>query len=239
MGEGFPYDAALMDYVSSVNIACGYHAGDEAKMRTTVRNAIQKGVAIGAHPSYADRENFGRTLMSLTSDEIREIVTAQISKLQDICLEEGGMLTHVKPHGSLYNQAAKDAEIAAAIAQAVNAIDPNLVLFGLSGSVSISEAKKLGLRTASEAFADRTYKADGSLTPRSEPDALIDDLNQAADQAFRMISKGNVVATDGEIITIEADTICIHGDGDHALEFAAAIHKKLTENGIKIKAING
>ena len=239
MGEGYPHDQALMDYVSSVNIACGYHAGDDATMRATVQNAIKKGIAIGAHPSYAGRENFGRTSMSLSSDEIREIVTDQILKLRTICLEEGGKLTHVKPHGALYNQSAKDIEIAVTFARAVKSIDPSLVLFGLSGSVSITEAKKIGLRTASEAFADRTYQADGSLTPRSERNALIDSTHVAAAQALQMVRDGSIQSTSGASIAIESDTICIHGDGEHAFEFAAAIHKKLTENGIRIEAFNG
>ena len=239
MGEGYPNDAALMDYVSSVNIACGFHAGDEATMRATVRAAIEKGVAIGAHPSYSDRENFGRTAMQLSTDEIREIVTEQIQRLKITCDTEGGKLTHVKPHGALYNQSAKDRAVAEAIAQAVRDLDADLVLFGLSGSTSIDEAKKLGLQTASEAFADRTYRSDGSLTPRTEPNALITDTKAAADQALRMIKSGNIIATSGEPVAIIADTICIHGDGDHALEFAAAIYKKLTENGIRIGALNG
>lgn len=239
MGEGYPNDAALMDYVSSVNIACGFHAGDDATMRTTVKAAIEKGVAIGAHPSYPDRENFGRTAISLAPDEIREIVTEQIQILQAVCDADGGKLTHVKPHGALYNHSAKDPAIAAAIAQAVRDHDPKLILFGLSGSVSIGEAQKIGLQTASEAFADRTYRSDGSLTPRSEANALIIDTVVAAEQAFRMISNGCVIAAGGELVAIDADTICIHGDGEHALDFAAAIHKKLTENGIRIKAFNG
>ena len=239
MGEGYPNDAALMDYVSSVNIACGFHAGDDATMRTTVKAAIEKGVAIGAHPSYPDRENFGRTAMSLAPDEIREIVTEQIQILQAVCDADGGKLSHVKPHGALYNHSAKDPAIAAAIAQAVRDHDPKLILFGLSGSVSIGEAQTIGLQTASEAFADRTYRSDGSLTPRSEANALIIDTVVAAEQAFRMISNGCVIAAGGELVAIEADTICIHGDGEHALDFAAAIHKKLTENGIRIKAFNG
>ena len=239
LGEGYPNDAALMDYVSSVNIACGLHAGDDATMRATVRAAIEKGVAIGAHPSFPDRENFGRTAMRLSADEIREIVTKQIQRLKIICDAEGGKLTHVKPHGALYNQSAKDPAVADAIAQAVRDLDGDLVLFGLSGSASIDEAKRLGLRTASEAFADRTYERDGSLTPRTEPNALITDTRSAADQALRMVLSGNVITASGEPVAIDADTICIHGDGEHALEFAVAIHKKLTENGIRIGAING
>jgi len=237
MGEGYPNDTALMEYVSSVNIACGYHAGDEATMRMTVKNAIKKGIAIGAHPGYHDRENFGRRPMTLSVNEIHDIVTDQIVKLRSIAAEERGKLTHVKPHGALYNQSAKDAAIAATIAQAVKYIDPDLIVFGLSGSLSISEAEKLGLRTASEVFADRTYQFDGSLTPRSEPNALIENKNAAAAQAFRMIANRNVVATDGSTVAIIADTICIHGDAPDALEFARVIDRELRRHDINISPV--
>ncbi|MGB5012382.1 MAG: 5-oxoprolinase subunit PxpA [Pyrinomonadaceae bacterium] len=239
MGEGCPHDTELMHLVSSVSIAGGYHAGDEETMRATVRNAVKKGVAIGAHPSYLDRDNFGRTSTALSFSEIIEIVTDQIRKLDRICGEEGSKLVHVKPHGALYNQSAKNSEIAAAIAQAVRTYRSDLILFGLSGSLSISEAEKIGLQTASEAFADRTYRSDGTLTPRSEPNALITDPEAGAEQAMSIIVDGSVVATGGKIIEIAADTLCIHGDGEYALEFANAINRKLTENGIKIEAING
>lgn len=239
MGEGYPNDAALMEYVSSVNIACGYHAGDDATMHATVRAAIEEGVSIGVHPSFPDRDNFGRTAMSLPPEQIREVVAEQIRIMQAVCDVEGTKLSHVKPHGALYNLSAKDPAVAAAIAKGIFDHDPILILYGLSGSVSIDEAKRLGLKTASEAFADRTYRDDGSLTPRTEPNSLILDTNVAAEQALRMITGGHVIAASGELVAINADTICIHGDGEHALEFAAAIHKKLTENGIRIEAING
>ncbi len=239
MGEGCPHDTELMEFVSSVSIACGNHAGDAETMRSTVRNALKKGIAIGAHPSYLDRDNFGRTSMSLSFSEIFEIVTDQIRKLDRICGEEGTKLVHVKPHGALYNQSAKNNEIAAAIAQAVRSYRSDLILFGLSGSLSISEAEKIGLQTASEGFADRTYRANGTLTPRSEPNALITDPEAAAEQAVSIIVDGRVVATEGATIEISAETLCIHGDGEYALEFAEAINRKLTENGIKIEAING
>lgn len=238
MGEGYPNDAALMEYVSSVNIACGAHAGDDATMHATVEAAIERGVSVGAHPSFPDRQNFGRTMMSLSPEQIRAIVTEQIQRMQLVCDTAGTRMHHVKPHGALYNLSAKDLSVASAIAQAVRDHDPKLIIFGLSGSVSIDEARRLGMRTASEAFADRTYQNDGSLTPRTEPHSLIDDPNTAAEQALRMITSGSVIATDGELVTIDADTICIHGDGEHALEFANAINRKLTENGIRIGAIN-
>src|SRR5580765_180595 len=179
MGEGCGNDAELMDYVSSVNIACGFQAGDAATMLKTVKTAIAKGVAIGAHPGYDDRENFGRVSMSLPPDEVHDIVVEQITALREICEATGGKLRHVKPHGALYNQAAKDEKLANAIATAVKAVDENLVLFGLSGSIMMDEAEKCGLATASEVFADRTYQPDASLTPRSEANALIKDTDTA------------------------------------------------------------
>ena len=237
MGEGCPNDAALMDFVSSVNIACGYHAGDAETMRKTVETAIEKGVAIGAHPGYADKANFGRTPMSLTSAEVYEIVGDQIISLRDICRSAGADLGHVKPHGALYNQSARNAQLAAAIAKAVKDIDPKLVLFGLSGSVSLDEGRKAGLHTASEAFADRTYGRDGKLTPRTEPNALIKDVDAATQQAIQMVRDGTVVATSGETVPIKADTICIHGDGDRAREFAKAIFVKLNGSGVTIRPV--
>lgn len=237
MGEGCGNDAELMDYVSSVNIACGFHAGDAATMTKTVETAIEKGVAIGAHPGYPDRENFGRLAMNLSSTQIHDIVTEQLAALYEITATRGGKLNHVKPHGALYNQAARDAELAAAIAEAVFHFDPTLVLYGLSGSVSISEAERCGLRTASEVFADRTYQNDGSLTPRSDSDALIRDARTSLNQVLQMISEKSVNATDGRVIPIRAETICIHGDGENAVEFAKAINQALTTIGIKIRPL--
>jgi 5-oxoprolinase (ATP-hydrolysing) subunit A len=234
MGEGCENDAELMDFVSSVNIACGFHAGDAETMRRTVETAIKKGVAIGAHPGYPDRERFGRVAISLHPNKVFEIVTEQIQALRSICSDAGGKLRHVKPHGALYNQAARDQEIARAIASAVHANAEDLLLFGLSGSLSISEAEKLGIRAVSEVFADRTYERDGSLTPRSEPNALIQETDRAVAQVLQMVVDRTVTASDGTTIPIIADTICIHGDGANAIQFARAIHSKLVENGIEI-----
>jgi UPF0271 protein len=239
MGEGCDSDAALMKYISSANIACGFHAGDAATMRETVSLAIENGVAIGAHPGYPDRENFGRTPMSLTPEKVSEIVVEQIAALHDITAQAGGKLKHVKPHGALYNQAARDREIASAIAEAVRSFDPNLVLFGLSGSVSISEGALHGLRTASEVFADRTYQSDGSLTPRNVPGALIENTGDAVAQAMEMLMSGKVTTLAGETIPICAETICLHGDGENAVSFAMAINEKLREQNVEVCAING
>lgn len=241
MGESFGAwkmgsDAELMDYVSSVNIACGFHAGDATTMRQTVEMAIGKRVAIGAHPSYPDLQGFGRRPMSLSPQEVFDIVLYQVSALKGICEAAGGKLHHVKPHGALYNQAAKDKTLANAIAKAVQKIDLDLILYGLAGSLLISESEELGLRTASEFFADRTYQTDGSLTPRSEPNSLIDNADDAVLQVLQMISSQTVTAVNGETVPVKAETICIHGDAEHAVEFARIIRNRLTENCIDVCA---
>lgn len=243
MGESFGAwrmgnDAELMNYVSSINIACGFHAGDATTMRETVQMAQQKGVAIGAHPAFPDLQGFGRREMSLSAKEIFDIVLYQVSALKGICEAFGAKLRHVKPHGALYNSAAKNDEKAAAIAEAVKKIDESLVFFGLSGSFLISEAKKMGLKTASEVFADRTYQNDGSLTPRSQPNALITSTEESIEQVLQMIEQKTVTAVTGETIRITAETICIHGDGIHAVEFARTINQRLRSENIKIEAIN-
>ncbi|MBX7171914.1 MAG: LamB/YcsF family protein [Pyrinomonadaceae bacterium] len=242
MGESFGAwrmgnDAELMNYVSSINVACGFHAGDAQTMRETVQLAIKKGVAIGAHPSFPDLQGFGRRHMSLSPQEIFDVVLYQVSALKGICEAFGTKLHHVKPHGALYNLAAKDEAVAGAVAEAVRKIDSKLILFGLAGSSSISEAEKVGLKTASEVFADRTYQPDGSLTPRTQADALIDSTEKSISQVLQMISDKTVTATNGEQIPIAAETICIHGDGTHAVKFAKIINQRLTENGIKILPI--
>jgi 5-oxoprolinase (ATP-hydrolysing) subunit A len=240
MGESFGAwtmgnDAALMDYVSSVNIACGFHAGDPSVIRKTIETAIVKKVKIGAHPSFPDLQGFGRREIKMPANEIFDVVLYQVSAVKGICEALGARLNHVKPHGALYNTAAKNAEIAAAIAEAVKKIDENLVFYGLSGSSLISEAGKLGLRTASEVFADRTYQTDGTLTPRSESNALIEDSKQSIAQVLEMIFDQKVTATNGEKITLKAETVCIHGDGKNALEFARLINAELTKCGITIE----
>ena len=239
MGEGCGNDAELMNYVSSVNIACGYHAGDQETMKRTVDLALEKGVAIGAHPSYPDRENFGRSDMDLPPAEVYKLVEDQIFALSLYCDKAGATLCHVKPHGALYNQSARSPEIAQTIAKAVSDVNQKLILFGLSGSHSIAEAKKIGLQTASEVFADRTYQTDGTLTPRSVPNALITDEDTAVTQVMDMIKYSRVRSTEAIMIPIIAETVCIHGDGEHALEFARLIHHSLIENGIEIGATNG
>ncbi len=240
MGESFGVwrmgcDAELMNYVSSVNIACGFHAGDATVMRETVQMALQKGVAVGAHPSFPDLQGFGRREMRLSEQEIFDVVLYQVSALKGICEALGAKLRHVKPHGALYNQAAKSSKIARAIAEAVKAIDVNLIFYGLSGSFLIFEAENIHLKTASEVFADRTYQADGSLTPRTEPNALIETSERAVSQILQIIEYQTVTATSGETAAIKAETVCIHGDSGNALEFARSIREKLIENKIQIQ----
>ena len=234
MGEGCGNDSELMEHVSSVNVACGYHAGDNETMLRTAEMAMTNGLRIGAHPSYRDRKNFGRTSMDILPKEVFDLVFEQAAAFRDICASLGGAMTHVKPHGALYNEAAKDPEIAAAIAEAVKKIDDQLDLYGLSGSHLISEAEKIGLRTASEAFADRTYQRDGTLTPRTRADALISDTGQSIEQVLTMVGEGLVKAVDGTEVRLRAETICIHGDGEHAVEFAKAIRAALVESGFEI-----
>ena len=232
MGESFGVwkmgrDAELMKYITSANIACGFHAGDPGVMRKTIEIALANNVYIGAHPGFPDLQGFGRRNMNLSADEVFDIVLYQVSAIKGMCESLGGKLHHVKPHGALYNQAAKDKNLAQAIAEAVESLDKNLILYGLSGSLLISEAENVGVKTKNEVFADRTYQSDGSLTPRSEPNALIIDETAAIEQILQMIADQTVTATNGEKVLIKADTICIHGDGENALEFAKKINTEL------------
>jgi UPF0271 protein len=226
MGEGMTNDEDLMPFISSANIACGFHAGNDITMNKTVLLAKKFGVAVGAHPSFFDRENFGRTEIMLPVKKIYDLVQQQIKILKRLAAKHEVMLQH-KPHGALYNMAAKNETIAHAIATAVKDYDASLVLIGLSGSCSIKEATNLGLKTKSEVFADRTYQDDGSLTPRSQPDALIKDTKQAVEQVLQMIHKKTVTTVSGKTVPVVAETICIHGDGEHAVAFAKAINEVL------------
>lgn len=242
MGESFGAwrmgrDAELMDYVSSINIACGFHAGDPTVIAETIKTALKKGVSVGAHPSYPDLQGFGRREMALSPEEVFDIVLYQIAAVKGICEAYGIKLHHVKPHGALYNRAAKDPALAKAIVKAVKTLDKNLVFYGLAGSHLISEAEKIGLKTASEVFADRTYQPDGTLTPRTEPGALIENAERAVAQVLEMVKDQTVTAVSGEKIPIKADTVCIHGDTPQAPEFARTIRERLIKNGIEVSAI--
>ena len=235
LGEGAGNDEALMGLVSSANIACGWHAGDAQTMRQCVRWALQNGVAIGAHPSFPDRENFGRSAMQLPPEEIISGVLYQIGALAAIAKAEGGALAHVKPHGALYNQAVKEPQLAAAIVDAVRHFDPSLKFFGLAGSGMIDAARRAGLEPVEEVFADRGYMPDGSLVPRSQPGALIEDEEASLAQTLSLVRDHQVRAIDGSIVPVNAQSVCLHGDGAHALEFARRIRERLTAEGIAIK----
>jgi UPF0271 protein len=232
-----PNDADLMPYVTSANIACGYHAGSEAIMHHTIDLAIKNSVAIGAHPGFNDKQNFGRIDLQLSVNEVYDLVTEQVLLLCKMCKEHNGNLHHVKPHGALYNMAAKNKALAAAIAKSIFDIDHKLILYGLSGSCLVDEGNKLKLRTANEVFADRTYQQDGSLTNRAKENALINDEQTAINQVLQMILQRNVTTVDGKQTPITADTLCIHGDGKHAVQFAKSINAQLKKYNIEIKTI--
>jgi Uncharacterized proteins, homologs of lactam utilization protein B len=231
VGEGVGNDAAIMSWITSANIACGAHAGDAKTMRETAELAREFGVAVGAHPGFADRANFGRTELALSATEIERLVTEQVAGLAEIA-----EVRHVKPHGALYNIAARDAVVAEAVARAVRAIDERLVLFGLAGSELVRAGRACGLRVAEEVFADRRYRADGSLVPRSEANAIIEDEGAAVEQVLRMVNDGEVCAVGGGRVKIVADTICLHGDGAHAVEFARRIRTALERAGVTVAA---
>lgn len=237
MGEGMPTDAAIMPYISSANIACGYHAGNEDTMRKTIDLCIEHEVAIGAHPGFDDKPNFGRAPIQLSSDELSRLVWKQLEIIQRICKEKNAMLHHVKPHGAMYNMAAKDRQMSEVIARVVKNFNPSLVYYGLSGSVMTEEAEAIGLKTANEVFGDRTYQDDGSLTSRFEKNALIANEEAILHQVIQMITDKTVKAISGKIISVKVDTICLHGDGQHALESAKLIHQHLRKNDISIAAV--
>ncbi|HFZ8993686.1 TPA: 5-oxoprolinase subunit PxpA [Citrobacter freundii] len=236
LGEGCASDAALLQLVSSANIACGFHAGDAQTMQACVREALKNGVAIGAHPSFPDRENFGRTAMTLPAETVYAQTLYQIGALSAITRAEGGVMRHVKPHGMLYNQAARELRLADAIAKAIYDYDPALILVGLAGSELILAGERYGLATRQEVFADRGYQADGSLVPRSQPDALIKDEEQALAQTLEMAENGRVKSITGEWANVVAQTVCIHGDGEHALAFARRLRMAFASRSIRIVA---
>lgn len=239
LGEGFgiyrlPQEPGLLPLVTSASIACGAHAGDPMVMRDTVAAALRAGVVIGAHPGYPDREGFGRRELGASPAEITASVVAQVGALAAVCVAAGGRLRYVKPHGALYNRAARDPAAARAIAVAVHGVDPSLALLGLDGSVMLREAEELGLAAVREAFVDRAYLPDGSLVPRSEPGALLDDPTVVADRALRMVLEHHVVAVDGTRRLMRPQSLCVHGDGLHAVALVQAVRLRLTEAGVAI-----
>jgi UPF0271 protein len=237
MGEGLDNDALLMPLISSANIACGYHAGDVESMKQTIELALKYHVAIGAHPGFKDKANFGRIEMPITLPYLFDLITEQIYLLKKIAETFGTKLHHIKPHGALYNMAARDARLARTIAAAVKSVDASFILYGLSGSHLIKEAEGLKLKNAAEAFADRSYQSDGSLTPRTLPSAIIEKTEDSLKQVLQMVTQKNVTTIHNEIIPIRAETICIHGDGKYAVDFASQIRKKLIDNQIIIQTI--
>ncbi len=236
LGEGLPNDALLYPFISSANIACGYHAGDLESITKSIDLCIANNVAIGAHPGFDDKENFGRKEVQLSAERLQDLVMHEILVVRFTAMKMGQKLHHVKLHGAMYNMAARDKAMALTIADAIYRVDPKLMVYGLSGSYIISEAKALGLPTCSEVFADRTYQTDGSLTPRCEPNALITNSQTAIKQVVQMIEQQTVTCIDGTIIPIVAETICLHGDGYHAVNFAKQINETLKQHGIDIKA---
>ncbi|KAA0942110.1 LamB/YcsF family protein [Sporosarcina sp. ANT_H38] len=227
----------ILKYITSANIACGFHAGDPSVMRETVKLAIENGVKVGAHPGLPDLNGFGRREMTITPQEGYDMVVYQIGALQGFLTTFNETMQHVKPHGALYNMSAKDTLLAEAIAQAVYDISPSLVLFGLAGSELTKAGERIGLRTAHEVFADRTYQSDGTLTSRSQSDALITNQEQAVAQVVKMVTEGKVISQQNTEVYLKADTICIHGDGEHALDFAKYSKETLGNNNILTSSI--
>lgn len=230
-------DEALLPEVTSVNIACGFHAGDANVMAKTVKLAKQCGTAVGAHPGFQDLAGFGRRLIETSTEDIYHSVMYQIGALQAFCRAEQISMQHVKPHGALYNYAAKNEAAAKAIAKAVRDVDASLYLYGLAGSRMITAGKEAGLKVVEEVFADRTYQPDGSLTPRSEPHALLTNAEDAAAQVMQMVTQGEVTSVDGSLVKLHADSICIHGDGKYAAEFVELLRKEFTAAGVQIQAV--
>jgi UPF0271 protein len=237
LGEGAGNDAALIPLITSANVACGGHAGDAVTMHETVMLALQSGVAIGAHPGFADRENFGRRELAMTSAEVRQLIVTQLGALREIARSLGAKVRHVKPHGALYNLAARDPHLAEAIASAVSAVDAELILFGLAGSELIRAGQAHGLRVANEVFADRTYQPDGSLTPRVHPEAVIEDEAAAIAQVLQIVRTGTVIAVDGQVVGLQAETVCLHGDGVNSVAFATGLKTALQAAGIRVQGI--
>lgn len=237
VGEGMD-DGTLLPYVTSANVACGMHAGDPTTMDQTVELALSRGVRVGAHPGYPDRENFGRVAMEMASDEIENLVVYQVAALRGFVRSRGARLTHVKPHGALYHRGAEFPDVARAIAEGVRRVGTHLVLVGAAGSMLIGAGREAGLPVAEEAFADRRYRADGTLVPRGRPGALLTDPDEAAEQAVRLARDGVAIADDASTIRVRADTICLHGDTPGAAEIAKKIHERFRTAGIRIAPLD-
>ncbi|KAA6209722.1 LamB/YcsF family protein [Avibacterium paragallinarum] len=236
LAEGCGNDQRLLQLVTSANVACGLHAGDFNEMRKAIRWAKENNVRVGAHPSFPDRENFGRTNMQLSDEELKACLLYQLGAIKALCEAENVPLSYVKPHGALYNQAAKEESLATLIVKTIKAFNPELKLMGLSGSLMLNVAEQQGLGTISEVFADRHYLADGSLVPRSRADAMVESDEEAINQVLQMVLNGTVRSVDGVEVAINVDSICLHGDGEHAISFADKIRQALIQRGIQLKA---
>ena len=239
LGEGAPGERELLELVSSASIACGFHAGDPAMMKASIITARDAGVAVGAHPSLADRENFGRRELPVTPDEVFALVAYQVGSFNGLACSLGVRPNHVKPHGALYNMAVRNAPLADAIARAVFAIDPSLTLFAPNDSALAQASGRVGLRVTNEVFADRNYLSDGTLVHRSRPDALLHDPDTAVERVLRMLQENRVRAIDGSDVAVKAETICIHGDNPESVAFARELRTKLLSAGIAIAAPRG
>jgi 5-oxoprolinase (ATP-hydrolysing) subunit A len=237
VGEGMD-DAALLPFLSSVNVACGLHAGGPAVMDRTVAMALERGLRVGAHPGYADRENFGRKDVELPAAEVTSLVLYQVAALEGFVRAHGGRMVHVKAHGALYNRAARDPELARAVVEGVRKAKADLIVVGLAGSRLVEAAKSAGLAAAGEAFADRRYLPDGSLVPRKQPGAVLTDPDEAAEQAVRIARDGYVLTSDGSRLAVRAETLCLHGDTPGAPRIASAVRTGLERAGIGIAALS-
>lgn len=242
LGESFGnykcgMDEKVIPFISSANVACGFHASDPIVMTKTVALAKKNDVAVGAHPGYPDLVGFGRRNLAASPEEVKAMVQYQVGALQAIARAQGMKVCHVKPHGAMYNMAGKDKKLAEAICEAIYEVDPRLILLGLSGSEMLKAADRIGLRAAKEVFADRAYEEDGSLVARSKPGAMITDEDEAIQRVIRMIKEGKVTAISGQDIEVQADSICVHGDGEKALAFVEKIRKALIQEGVEIKAL--
>src|SRR5215467_4648928 len=242
MGESFGaykigHDAGLMKSITSANVAAGFHGGDPTVLRETIRLAKTHGVAVGAHPGFPDLVGFGRRELNVTPKEAEDFVLYQVAAVAGVAAAEGVALQHVKPHGALYNMAVRNAELSRAIARAVAAFDKTLILFGLPGSEILAAGKAAGLRVAAEVFADRAYDADGSLASRRKPGSVIHDPDAVVARAVRMVKERTVVATDGSVVPLEADTICVHGDTPGSDVLAARIRAGFERAGVLVKAV--
>lgn len=243
LGESFGsyklgMDDEVIKHVTSVNIACGWHAGDPLVMDRTVKAAVREGTAIGAHPGFPDLLGFGRRNLAATPEEVKAYVKYQLGALMAFAKANGAAIQHVKAHGALYNMAAKDAKLAAAIAEAIHEVDQNIILMGLANSEMINAGKEMGLKTANEVFADRAYNPDGTLVSRSLPGAVIHDADLAISRVVRMVKEGKVQAVNGEDIEIKADSICVHGDNPEAVEFTRKIRARLEQEGVEVTAVS-